>query len=184
MSAYPKDLVISLQHPARILLADVPLDLTTKQVTIAGSRVAGNDTPWCALADLLIDSTTRELVGLTYYVAYEWDRAPAKCLSTRLDPQVVRYNDMSTSELRRPYPGITGEEHWFEVMWKPTKNVQMELAQLMCGQWFWWYALEGEWETSRPVIALSLSDVDWTVTNHNLTFPAQIDLPPLEVRCE
>lgn len=180
MSAYPKDLVISLQHPARILLTDAPLEMTGKRVTIAGERVDGNDTPWPAMADLLVDRVARELIGFTFCVPF--DEEAVRRLSSRLDPRVVRFNDMSTSELRRPYNG--SNEHWFEIVWKRTHNVQMEFAQLMNGQYWWWYALHGDWKVSKPIVAISFRHVGDILADHGLSFPSDLDLPPLEVRCE
>lgn len=176
----PTTLLMSLQAPARIHLDSSRWDMS-KQVRINGIAVDGNDTPGCSLPDLLVDKDNGLFVGLTFDISDPNYWAPMREISRRLDPRVVRYNDISTAAAQEMYPDEAGKLHRIEILWADAHRLGCELAQLCSGGWFWWYAMEGNWGISPPVVALGLTDIEWILDEHGLSFPQSVDFPPLEV---
>lgn len=197
----PNAIILSLQSPPRLWQSKSDWDLE-KQFWLGGVAVEGNDTPFVALADVLIDVERRWFVGLTWRIAdpLYWD--PMRKLAGRLDPRVVHYNDRSTPRDRLLYQDDSTMAHWLEIRWTPTEHLGVECAQLCCGQWFWWYAVEdsssrqnwtpaptipggpimpGSWGISPPVIAFGLLDIPDILLGLDLTFPDVLDFPSLEV---
>jgi hypothetical protein len=174
----PKTLFLSLTVPAAIHVGESEWDLN-RQLRIEGTDVDGNDTPWCALADLLVDRTTRVFLGVTFGVEeHAFERA--RRIAQSLNPEVVRYDDVSTEVSKERYRGW-GDTQRFEIAWTPARDLRCEGAQLLCGQWFWWYALtKGQIDWNRP-IAFGISDIDDILRDHNLTFPDVSHLPALKV---
>lgn len=176
----PKCLFMTLQAPVGLFLGRSDWDISG-QVRIQGIPVEGNDTPWLSFADLLIDVQDRRLVGLTFQIDKPEYWGPMQEAARRLDPRVVHYNDISTAAAQQLYPGEAGKAHRFEITWATATHPRFELAQLNCGQWFWWYALEGDWGTSRPLVALGITDLDEVLDDHSLSFPETLSFPPLDV---
>lgn len=174
----PHTLYLSLVAPAAIRVEESDWNLS-KPLTIAGIEVAGNDTPWCGLADLLIDRSTRAFVGVTFSVQqYDVDRV--KQLTDRLDRNVVHFEDITMPSFREKYRDW-GDAYRFEIRWASGLDLACEGAQLICGQWFWWYPLvDGEIRWERPV-AYGISDVQAILQEHKLTFPDISHLPLLDV---
>lgn len=181
-----KTLYLSLQVPAAIHLDESDWNLT-KRCEIAGVNVEGGDSPWVGMADLLIDSTTRKFVGLTYQIVDRGEQEQANRIAQRLNPEVVHFDDLSTKVSQQRYAGEAREAQRFEISWAPARDLRFELAQLFCGQFFWWYALEGDWGipmygvATKPIVAIGVSGVDDILSDHNLTFPDVSHLPPLTV---
>lgn len=177
---HPKTLIISLQAPAEVFVESSSWDITA-HFRIRGIPVDGNDTPWLSFADLLIDLQDRRLVGLTFQIDKPEYWEPMQQVARRLDPKVAHYNDISTAAAQQAYPGEAGKAHRFEITWATATHLGFELAQLNCGQWFWWYAMEGDWGISRPLIALGITDLDEVLNDHSLSFPESLVFPPLDV---
>ena len=180
LSSRVKCLFMTLQTPVGVFLGSSDWDIDG-QVRIRDMPVEGNDTPWLSFADLLVDLQDRRLVGLTFQIDRPEYWQPMRELAQRLDPRVVHYNDISTTAARQLYPGEAGRAHRFEITWAAATRLGFELAQLNCGQWFWWYATEGDWGLSRPVVALGITDLDEVLKDHSLSFPDTLPFPPLEM---
>jgi hypothetical protein len=151
------------------------------QVKINGTPVEGNDTPWVTLPDLLIDLEDRRFVGLTFQLARPQFWSAMKAISAKLDPRVLRYNEITTPEAIQMYPGESGKAHRLEVTWATAERLGCEWASLTCGQWFWWYAKTGSWGISPPIVGLGLTDIDMILDGHELVFPAYLGFPLLTV---
>jgi hypothetical protein len=176
----PKYIFISLLPPSKVSLGTTPWNITG-QVYVDHRPVEGNDTPWLSFADLLIDEANRQFVGLTFQVDNPSFWRPMRQISERLDHRVVRYNDISTPDAQRMYPREAGIAHRFEITWASASSLGFELAQLCCGQWFWWYAKDGSWGISPPIVALGITHIDEILNEHNLTFPSKLEFGPLDV---
>jgi hypothetical protein len=176
----PTTLFLSLQPPARVHLGFSRWNVDG-EVRIQGIPVEGNDTPWCTFPDLLIDRDGQVFLGLTFQITDPEYWKPMQQIAQRLDARVVRYNDLSTADSQQMYPGEAGKAHRFEIAWAPARRLGAEAASLCCGQWFWWYAMQGSWGISPPIIALGITDVDAILDAHNLQFPGKLGLPALEV---
>jgi hypothetical protein len=177
---FPKYLFLSLQPPAEVLLGTAEWNIKD-QIRIRGILVEGNDTPWGSFADLLVDLENRCLVGLTYQIDNRQYWRPMQEVAERLNPDVVHYNDISSASAQGMYPGEAGKAHRFEIVWSPARRLGVEIAQLMCGQWFWCYATEGNWGISPPLLALGITDIDDILKDHDLTFPGKLSFPQLAV---
>lgn len=175
-----KTLLISLEFPAEVYVSSSRWD-PTAEFRIRGIPVDGNDTPWLSFADLLIDLDRRLFVGVTFQIDRVEYFRPMKELADRLDPRVVRYNDLSSISAQTMYPGESGRAHRFEITWTIASNLAYRLGQLNCGQWFWWYARNGNRPLLWPVIAFGMTDIDDILAAHDLSFPDTLDFPPLEV---
>ena len=198
----PNVMVLSLQTPASLYLGVARWDMTA-DFKIAGLPVEGDDTPFVALADILVDADRGCFAGLTWPIFDPAYRDPMRQIARRLDPRVVHYNDLSDPDATRSYPTPKGSAHWLEICWSPSKNLTYECAQLCNGQWFWWYETEGDvvamppdsraeddrpgyfmpgtWGASPPLIALGISHVSDILNDHHLTFPVGLDFPRLDV---
>lgn len=180
MTLQPKYLFLTLQRPAKIHLGASDWDITG-QVRLQGVPVEGNDTPWLALADLLVDRQGGYFVGLTFAIDDQQDWKSMKMMAEELDPAVVHYNEISTPEAHRMYEGEAGKTNRFEITWARARTVGFEPAQLCCGQWFWWYDKQDWTQRSFSVVALGLSGIDEILTDHKLKFPQRLEFPRLEV---
>ena len=180
MKSEIKYLFLSLDQPAKLNLGMSEWDMES-QVFIQGLPVEGNDTPWLSFADLLVDRDEANFVGLTFLIDNEVFWEPMRLLAQSLDPEVIRYNDISTSDAKSMYPGEAGKYRRFEITWAPARTLECEIAQLCCGQWFWWYSKIGSSSLSTHLIALGITDIDDLIAEHNLKFPKNLDFPPLEV---
>jgi hypothetical protein len=178
----PKHLFLSLDVPAKFYLGLADWSIGG-QVYLQNILVEGNDTPWAStVADLLVDRETDEFVGMAFAIDDQEYWQSMKDIAKRLDPKVVRYNDIATPESRRIYTGHVGTLPRFEITWSSARSLECEAAQLCCGQWFWWYAKEGSWGVSPPIIALGITDIDEILDAHNLKFPTHTDFPQLAVK--
>jgi len=180
MISQPKTLFLSLQVPAKIHVGFSHWNVDG-EVRIQALPVEGNDTPWCALPDLLIDCNKHVFVGLTFPITDPSYWKPMEQIAQRLDSKVVRYNDLSTPDSQHLYPGEAGSTHRFEITWASAPHLGVEAASLCCGQWFWWYAMQGSWGISPPVIAMGITDIDEILDDYDLQFPGTLDFPPLKV---
>lgn len=180
MVQHPHTLILSLRRPASLFVCEEEPD--AGDVQIDGVSVDANDTPWAAtVADLLIDKDARSFVGLTFQINSDAGWQPLKQLCERLDPTVTHYNEIAAPQDQLVYPGESGTSHRFEITWAKAQCPAIEWAQLLCGQWYWLYAPEGDWGISKPVVALQLDHVDEILDEHELSFP-MTQLPPLNVR--
>jgi hypothetical protein len=179
-----KTLMLSLQPPAKVFISGSRWEIAAN-FYVDGMLVDGNDTPWVSLADLLVDPEARTLVGLSFLIDNQAFRYPMREISEWLDRRVTRYNDVSTVALAEVYGESPGGEHRFEITWSRGDRIRVEIAQLCCGQWFWWYAREGDWGICKPIIAFGLTDIDDILNTHALDFAEPLPLPPLPVtfRC-
>jgi hypothetical protein len=178
LRTFPHTLFLSLQAPAAIRVDGLDWDLN-KPLSIRGVKVEGNDTPWCALADLLMDRSERTFVGVTFSVD-SFDAERVQRIAGRLDHRVVYYETISMPSFRERYRDW-GDTQRFEIRWGLGQDLVCEGAQLVCGQWFWWYAsVDGKIQWERP-IAFSISDMHNILRQHNMTFPDTSHLPRLTV---
>ena len=176
----PQTLILALQSPPEVCVGYSEWDLRG-DFRIREVPVDGNDTPWGVFADLLIDQEDRSFVGLTFEIWNPKYWAPMQEIAKRLDSRVVHYNDLSTADAQRIYVEEAGRSQRFEITWAPARSWGYELAQLCCGQWFWWYAKKGSWGVSAPIVALGVSDIPDLLRAHKLTFPRHLEFPPLRV---
>jgi hypothetical protein len=167
---------MTLRPPARVALLESTWSIGGR-VLIRGEEFDEKPMPWFSMPDLLIERQTRRFVGLTFWL-YDHEWADTKAIIDELDPRVIRYNDVSSSEAKRLY-GESGEHHWCELQWAPATELDYDLAQLMCGQWVCLYKVgEGLSWTDVPV-GFALTHIDEILRDHHLTFP-EIPLPALE----
>ncbi len=104
-----------------------------------------------------------------------------QAISERLDPQVVCLLDrffLDGKEQR--LPGAS-RQHRFEILWAKPQQPELECAQLLCGQWMWCYSRNGDWGTTKPIVAVAITDVDEVLGDHGLIFPKTVELRHLEV---
>jgi hypothetical protein len=178
-SEKPKYVFLSLTAPAEVALGESDWTIDG-QVLIRGMPAEANDTPWVSFPDLLIDEVDRTFVGLTFEIDRDY-RVPMQRIAQLLNPQVVRYNDLCHAQDRRVYHDDQDPAHRLEITWIRPRRQGFELAQLLCGQWFWWYSIEGNWGICPPILALSITDIDEILDSFALRFP-KLSLPVLDVR--
>jgi len=175
----PKFMFMGLQSPA-IYLGATDWEMN-KHVFINGEKVEGNDTPWNAVvADLLIDQNERKLVGVTFAIRKPDFCEPMRRIANRLDRRVVRYNDLQQDSEKRLYQAAGDAPH-IEIYWSTARQPGFELAQILCGQWFWWYAATRTENSESSVIAFGVADLDELLSDHRLILP-DLHLPKLDVR--
>lgn len=179
----PKTIVVSLQRPAGVYVSTANVDFV-KIDRFNGETVELNDSPWVStVADLVVDRSTNSLLGLSFYCdVLPKDYTLAQEVAKRLDPQVVCLKDrflLNGRELKRVLPG-TSPTHMLEITWAPANRSESESAQLMNGQWWWFYSNKGRWPGTKPVVAFGIGDLDEILDAHGLTFAAPHGLRTLE----
>ena len=169
----PKTVVVSLQRPACVYVSTTNVDFV-KIDGFKGETVELNDSPWIStVADLVVDPSTSSLLGLSFDCSFSRkDFTLAEEVVKRLDPQVVCLKDRyfrNNRELPGLAPGVTREQKC-EITWASSHQTESESAQLMNGQWWWFYSNKSRWPGTKPVVAFGINDVDEILDDHGLTF--------------
>ena len=174
----PKTMIITLRTPVETAFFSGTWGIDA-QFYIRGERVDVGEMPWVSMPDVLLDRETRHFVGLTFAIDRElWDASRA--IVGKLDPGVIRYNDLTSVEAQMRYPGEAGMVHRCELQWAPATQLEEDVAQLMSSQWWCLYAHTGtdraglfppRDEPANLPVGFALTDIDDVLRNHSLIFP-------------
>lgn len=151
---------------------------------IDGISVDGNDTPWVALGDLIINESSNEWIGMSFVIYDKNYYAPMKEVVKKLNKYSIVYVESFDLPQEELFDRIN-------IFWSKYEHFIYMNAQLVCGQWFWWYKENsGEGDsiicnsiTCNNIIAFSITDIKETANQFNLNFPQEFKFDTnLEVR--
>jgi hypothetical protein len=89
------------------------------------------DVEWCSLPDILLESTTRKFVGLSFAVDFGKELVAKRLCS---DLKHLRLLQCTDEEFLARYQGFGGGSR-FEMIWATAKLIDCEPASLSDGYW-------------------------------------------------
>ncbi|HEX2270744.1 MAG TPA: hypothetical protein VHH35_14455 [Pyrinomonadaceae bacterium] len=128
--------------------------------------------PWPACADVLFNSQSDVFVGLSYSIGESY-RPLVRALCNELPNDVVRYNDMSSPSLAKPYAEDDLEGHRLEIIWGGSYPDRFHVAQLDSAFWYYSDVSAGK----QQVVALGLTYVNQILREYNLRLPRHFRFP-------
>jgi len=166
-----ESLLLLLERPAKLFLSEQELpDLPIRAGNIVTTRPSFP--LWPACADILFNSQSRIFVGLSYSI-HENSRNLVRNLCNGLPDEIVRYNDITSHSLAKPYIEYDLEVHRLEIIWTNIYADSLEIAQLDSG--FWYYANNSVVE--NHVVAFGLTYISEILDDYGLVLPSVFVLP-------
>jgi hypothetical protein len=158
-------LFVKLTKPSSVFIGEGDWKIAD-DFEIDGIPVDGNDTPWCAFGDLLIDRSDRRWVGMSFILDDSSYVPRMLKILEFLDPACIECFESSRNREEKV--------DRIDITWANARDRECVIAQLLCGQWFWWYATEGDWGICKPVVAFGINVVCDVLEEFNLVFPTDL----------
>ncbi len=166
-----ESLVLKMRAPAKLFLGSIEVD--DGLYVLENGVVRSGYPPWPSAADLLYNSATRELCGVTYQVSPE-DRDTVVRVAHSLDPACVRFVDGLNGALRSPYLNEAESINFLEITWSTTRPDSMKAAQLT--EDFWLYS-ESTVDPTNTIEGYALSSLSSILAAHDLVLPSNTPFP-------
>lgn len=166
-----ESLLLTLRPQIKLFLSEQELPDLSMRI---GDGVTSRPSypPWPACADVLFNSQSAFFVGLSYSIGKS-HRAFVRALCNELPENVVRYNDMTSPSLVKPYAEDDLEAHRLEIIWGESCPDSFQVAQLDSAFWYFSHNRSGK----QQVAALGLTYVSEILREYNLILPRFFRFP-------